>query len=72
MILCRNIGEMVSEYRGSQHSFHQGSVRAFELFAAEAKWAGFNIIKCVLRPGRKAKIIAYLSVCLTLLEKRVL
>ena len=47
-------------HRGLQHSFFYGSIRTFDMFAAEAKWAGFNIIKCVLRPRRKAKIIASL------------
>ena len=34
-------------HKGSQQSFNYGSVRRFDLFAAEAKWAKFNIIKCV-------------------------
>ena len=38
-----------------------GSVRAFDMFTAEAKRAGFSIIKYVLRPRRNAKIIPSLS-----------
>ena len=41
-----------------------------DLFAAEAKRAGFKIIKYVLQHGLKAKVIASLSMYLT--EERVL
>ena len=49
---------MGRNHRVSQHSFLKGSVSPFDLFAAEAKQTGFNIMKCILWPRHKAKIIA--------------
>ena len=43
----------------------------FDLFTAEAKQAGFNIIKCVLQQSRKEKNIASMSVYLTLSYMKV-
>ena len=40
------------------------------MFAAEAKQAGFNIIRCVVLPRHKAKIIASLSVYITLPKRK--
>ena len=42
------------------------SVRTSDFFAAKAKWFGFNIIKMSFRLRCKAKIIAILSLYLTL------
>ena len=58
------------KHRGSQHSFLQGSVRTFDLFAAEAKQAGFNIIICVLWPNCQEKIIASLNIFLTFPQRK--
>ena len=49
------------------HLFSTGVlVRTFDLFAAEARQVRNNITKCVLWLRHKAKIIASLSVYLTL------
>ena len=42
------------------------AIRTFDLFAAEAMRAGFNIMKCVLKLRCQTKIIASLSVYQTL------
>ena len=50
------------DFRGSQHSL--GSIGTFDMLG---KWAGFNIIICVLWPRRmKAKITASIGVYLKL------
>ena len=55
--------------RVSQHSFLQGSFKTFDKFDV-ADWIGFNIIKCVIRLRRKAKIIASLIVYLKLPQRK--